>query len=199
MEKVQELRRNNMEALSNGGISLAERSRASAELEASREEFLQATKGLSAAQWRFQPSPERWSIAECCEHLAIVEARALKRIAAAVQQASTDSSTRAQVKLADDAIVPSALSRANRLQAPKPLLPTHRETPDNFVQELLQQRCNTLAFVGSTQDNLRAHFLEHPLLGMLDTYQWVLLISGHMRRHTAQIEEIKSDPRFPKQ
>ncbi|HUN63610.1 MAG TPA: DinB family protein [Candidatus Sulfotelmatobacter sp.] len=188
-----------MEALSNSAISLAERSRASAELEASRDEFLRATKGLSAAQWGFQPSPERWSIADCCEHVAIVEARALKRIAAAVQQAPADPSERAQIKLADDAIVPSALSRTNRLQAPEALLPTRRETPDNFVQELLQLRSNTLAFVGSTQDNLRAHFLEHPLLGTLDTYQWVLLISGHMRRHAAQIEEIKSDPRFPKQ
>jgi uncharacterized damage-inducible protein DinB len=188
-----------MEAFSNGAISSAERSRASAELEASREAFLEATKGLSAEQWKFQPSPGQWSIAECCEHMAIVEARALKRIAAEAQQAPADPSKRAQVKCADDAIVPTALNRANRLQAPEHLLPTHRETPENLVKELLQHRANTLAFVGSTQDNLRAHFLDHPLLGVLDTYQWVLLISGHMRRHTAQIVEIKNDPRFPKE
>lgn len=65
--------------------------------------------------------------------------------------------------------------------------------------DVLEQRANTLAFVGATQDNLRAHFLKHPILGGLDRYQWVLLISGHMRRHTAQIGEIKSDPRFPKE
>lgn len=124
---------------------------------------------------------------------------ALKRIAAEVLQAPADPTKRAQVKLTDDAIVPTALNRANRLQAPEHLLPTQRETPENLVKELLQHRANTLAFVGSTQENLRAHFLEHPLLGVSDTYQWVLLISGHMRRHTAQVEEIKSDPRFPKE
>lgn len=95
--------------------------------------------------------------------------------------------------------MPTALNRANRLQAPERLLPTHRETPENLVKDFLQRRADTLAFVTSTKDSLRAHFLEHPLLGVLDTYQWVLLISGHMRRHTAQIVEIKSDPRFPKE
>jgi uncharacterized damage-inducible protein DinB len=187
-----------MEAVSSNAISSAERSRASAELESSREALLQATKDLSTAQWSFQPTPGQWSIADCCEHLAIVEGRALKRIVAEMQQAPADSSKRAQVKFADDAIVPGALNRANRLQAPEHLLPTHRDTPENLRKELLQHRANTLAFVSSTPDNLRAHFLEHPLFGLLDTYQWVLLISGHMRRHTAQIEEIKSDPRFPK-
>lgn len=188
-----------MEVLSSGVISSAERSQASAGLEASREAFLEATKGLSPTQWGFQPSIGQWSIAECCEHVAIVEARALKRIAAEAQQAAAEPSKRAQVKFADDAIVPTALNRANRLQAPEYLLPTHRETPENLVKDVLQHRADTLAFVTSTKDNLRAHFLEHPLLGVLDTYQWELHISGHMRRHTAQIVEIKSDPRFPKE
>jgi len=31
----------------------------------------------------------------------------------------------------------------------------------------------------------------------LDTYQWILLTSAHMRRHTAQILEVKADPNFP--
>lgn len=188
-----------MEALSSSAISSLERSRAVTELEASREAFLEATSRLSTAQWSFQPSAGQWSIAECCEHVAIVEARALKRIAAEAQQAPADPGKRAQVKFADEAIVPTALNRSNRLQAPEHLLPTRRAGPENPVKDVLQHRANTLAFVGSTQDNLRGHFLEHPLLGVLDAYQWVLLVSGHMRRHTAQIEEIKSDPRFPKE
>jgi len=186
-----------MEGLSNNALSPVERSRAVAELEASREAFLEATQNLPAAQWKFQPSAGQWSIAECCEHMAIVEARALGRIVAETQQTPADPSKRAQVKLADDAIVPAALNRTNRLQAPEHLLPAQRETPEKMVSDLLQHRAKTLAFVGSTQSNLRSHFLVHPLLGVLDTYQWVLLISGHMRRHTAQIAEIKSDSRFP--
>ena len=52
----------------------------------------------------------------------------------------------------------------------------------------------------STQDDLRDHFRDHPVpaIGTLDAYQWILLISGHTRRHTAQILEVKADPNFPK-
>ena len=33
---------------------------------------------------------------------------------------------------------------------------------------------------------------------MMDTYQWMLLVAGHSKRHTLQIEEVKASPGFPK-
>jgi hypothetical protein len=36
-----------------------------------------ATKGLSEAQWRFKPAPDRWSIAETLDHIVIVQERVL--------------------------------------------------------------------------------------------------------------------------
>src|ERR1700682_3818862 len=51
-------------------LTKAERDKAVAELEGSRQMFLDATKGLSAAQWNFKAGPDRWSIAECAEHIA---------------------------------------------------------------------------------------------------------------------------------
>jgi len=35
-----------------------------------KKDVLDAVKGLSPAQWNFKPAPERWSIAECMEHIA---------------------------------------------------------------------------------------------------------------------------------
>jgi len=32
-----------------------------------------ATKGLSAAQMKFKPAPDRWSVAETLEHIAVAE------------------------------------------------------------------------------------------------------------------------------
>lgn len=186
-----------METLSRSAISPVERSRTVAELEASGDAFLEATHNLSAAQWSFQPAAGQWSIAECCEQVGIVEARALNRIAGEMQQVPADSSKRTQVRFADDAIVPTALNRTNRFQALDPLLPTQREAPEKVRQDVVEHRTRTLAYLASTPDNLRAHFLAHPMLGVLDTDQRVRLISVHMRRHTAQIAEIKSNPRFP--
>ena len=50
-----------------------------------------------------------------------------------------------------------------------------------------------------TQDPLREHFFKHPVLGDLDAYQWILLISAHTERHVNQILEVKASPGFPKQ
>jgi hypothetical protein len=53
--------------------------------------------------------------------------------------------------------------------------------------------------VRDTQDDLRGHFFDHPVLKTLDTYQWILLLSAHSQRHTAQLNEVKANPNFPKE
>ena len=63
---------------------------------------------------------------------------------------------------------------------------------------MLESRARTIVFVSTTQEDLRDHFMDHPVFKTLDTYQGILLTSGHMRRHTAQILEVKADPNFPK-
>jgi hypothetical protein len=45
---------------------------------------------------------------------------------------------------------------------------------------------------------MRNHVTESPMLGAMDAYQLMLLISAHTARHTAQIEEVKAHPNFPK-
>jgi uncharacterized damage-inducible protein DinB len=42
-------------------------------LESTKKGVLDATKGLSEAQWNFQPAPGKWSVAECVEHIAATE------------------------------------------------------------------------------------------------------------------------------
>src|SRR5215831_19413734 len=54
-------------------LARADRDKTLAELEGSRQAFLDATKGLSEAQWNFKAAPNRWSIAECANHIALSE------------------------------------------------------------------------------------------------------------------------------
>src|SRR2546430_4515720 len=54
-------------------LTQEERDRAVAELEGSKKAFLDATKGLSPAQSNFKAAPDRWSVAECSEHIALAE------------------------------------------------------------------------------------------------------------------------------
>src|ERR1700693_1136229 len=54
-------------------VSQADRDRALQYLESTKRGVVDATKGLSDAQWNFKPAPDRWSIAEVMEHLAAAE------------------------------------------------------------------------------------------------------------------------------
>ena len=42
-------------------------------LQQSSSRFLDSVKGLSAEQWNYKPAPDRWSVAECAEHIALSE------------------------------------------------------------------------------------------------------------------------------
>src|SRR5208282_6516796 len=54
-------------------ITAQERKKAIQYLKQTRAEVVDATKGLSQAQWNFKPAPDRWSIAEVAEHIAAAE------------------------------------------------------------------------------------------------------------------------------
>jgi hypothetical protein len=51
--------------------------------------------------------------------------------------------------------------------------------------------------VKTTTDDLHGHGAPHLVFKMLDGYQWVLLLSGHSARHTAQIGEVKASAGYP--
>jgi hypothetical protein len=51
--------------------------------------------------------------------------------------------------------------------------------------------------VKTTTEDLHGHGGPHPVFKMLDGYQWLLLLSGHSARHTAQIEEVKASAGYP--
>src|SRR5262249_27132085 len=47
-------------------------------LQQTRDAFMAAVSDLSDAQWRFKAAPDRWSIAEVAEHIAISETTILQ-------------------------------------------------------------------------------------------------------------------------
>ena len=54
-------------------VTQAEKDRAVQYLESTKKGVLDATKGLSEAQWNFKAGPDRWSIAQVMEHIAAAE------------------------------------------------------------------------------------------------------------------------------
>lgn len=180
-------------------LSPAEREHAVAELESSRRAFLEATNGLSEAQWNFKPAPDRWSIAECSEHIAVTEVLILKLVTDQALKGPAAPEKRALVQGKDTALMAMAVDRSAKFKAPEAIQPTRRwVTSGETTKNVLDNRARTIDFINTTQEDLRDHFMDHPVFKTLDTYQWILLTSAHMRRHTAQILEVKADPNFPK-
>lgn len=155
----------------------------------------QAVAGLSAEQRSFRPAAGRWSVADCVEHLTVVENFTLKRIQNALEQPPAD---HLDTNGKDQVILDNVPGRARRVQAPEVVIPTGR-WPD--WNELLRQfevtRQRTIDFARETQVDLRSRAFPHPFLGPLDCYQWLLFLAMHCERHVRQMEEVKSDAGFP--
>src|SRR5205807_2983274 len=170
-------------------LTKADRDKAVAELEGSRQAFLDATKGLSPAQWNFKAGPDRWSIAECADHIALSEDFIFGVVTNQVMKSPVTPEKRDAVKGKDEAIVKILQDRSHKATAPEPIDPKKRPmAPEDSVKQFLASRTRTIDYVKTTQDYLRDHFADHPVpaIGTLDAYQWIMLISGHARRHTLQ-------------
>lgn len=180
-------------------LSPAEREAAVRDLEQSRQSFLASVKGLSDAQLRFKPGPDRWSVAEVAEHIALSEQRIYGMITEKLMTTPTPPELLAQVQHDDDKLRRVVTDRSSRIQAPEMLKPTGQfPTIEAATATFEKSRDKAVAYVQNTQDDLHGHAAPHPVLKALDGYQWVLLMAAHTARHTAQIEEVKADPKFPK-
>jgi hypothetical protein len=179
-------------------VSQAEKERALQYLESTKKGVLDATKGLSEAQWNFKPAPDRWSVAQVMEHLAAAEdmlrgmtqEQVMKTPVVPVRDVE-------ETKKADEGVLAMVPDRSHKAQAPEPLQPTNRfGSPSAAQKHFVESRAVTEEYLKNAT-GLRAHLSDSPL-GKLDGYEWVLLIAAHSERHTKQMLEVKADPNFPK-
>jgi DinB superfamily len=180
-------------------LTAAERETALKSLQATRDAFLKSIDGLSEAQWTFKPAPDRWSVAEVAEHITVSEGSIFGIVEKQIMTSPVAPEKRAQVVGKDEIVLQKVPDRSHKAQAPEFLKPTNRfATRAELIKAFEERRKATMDYVRTTNDDLRDHFFAHPLLGELDGYQWILLISAHSERHTKQIEEVKVDPNYPK-
>jgi hypothetical protein len=172
----------------------AERERALNYLRETQEDLLRTTKGLSPTQLQYKPGPDRWSVAECLEHITVTEGFIFSNINKALQQAGESSAS----GFGDDGVVKMVADRSTRIKGPEILMPTGRWAHDRLLGEFESARKRSADFAATTDTQLRQYSFAHPLFGPLDCYQWLLLIGAHGERHRAQAEEVIADAGFPR-
>ncbi|MCX6597424.1 MAG: DinB family protein [Acidobacteria bacterium] len=178
-------------------ISPAERQKALDYLARTGTKLSSSISSLSEAQWNFKSAPERWSVRQCVEHIAVTEMGVLQRIRGSLSQPAP-----AGLSVKRDGLILQVMpDRSRKATAPAEVAPVGRpefEKPSQALAAFERARRATQDFIGSTDADLRTHGLNHFALGDLDAYQWVLFLATHCERHTKQIEEVMADAGFPK-
>jgi hypothetical protein len=179
-------------------ISPAERAAAMKALDDSQQKLEAVTGKLTPEQWTFKPGPDRWSIAECVEHIAITERLILAGMRKALAAPPAPGKFNQD---RDGQILTKMTNRENRVQAPQEIRPTglpEYATRESGIAAFAKIRQRSREFAETTQADLRAHGFPHPFFGDLDVYQWLFMLAGHASRHTLQIEEVIASPGFPR-
>ncbi|HLL96354.1 MAG TPA: DinB family protein [Spirosoma sp.] len=172
----------------------ADRSYTVDNLKRTRDELTRETQNLTNAQWHFHESPDRWSIAEVVEHLALWEISWAREIGMGIRN-------KPQPELNQTSKPDSYY--AEWIMEPAPHKSPDFSRPTGFIEgknNLLfftKLRDQTIDFVNTTQADMRAHFeltaTDNPRnMHQVYIYQW-----GHVDRHLRQIRKIKAHPNYP--
>jgi hypothetical protein len=166
-----------------------------------RKGLVDSVNGLSPRQTDFRPREGSWSIDDVLHHLALAEEASAKLMSIfrerAIQAGMGEDPT------PDASVLPSLAPIVAGAEGSKASAPD-RVTPRSKVEAPL-----ALARLDAARRRILENLPElfpldcaklthrHPFFGELDLYQWLLVSGWHERRHTRQIERIKSDPLFP--
>ena len=165
-------------------------------LKRTRDAIIQETENLSPAQWKFKESPDRWSIGEIVEHLALWEIIWAREI-------SMGSRSKPQPELNQTSKPDSYY--ATWIMEDSPHVSPDFSRPTGFIEGknnltfFLKLRNQTIGFVEKTTVDMRAQFelvgTDNPRnMHQVYIFQW-----GHVDRHLRQIHKVKAHPNYPKE
>ena len=180
------------------GITKEEREQAIAHLTKSRTHMTKVLDGLTAEQLDFKPTTDSWSIAECAEHLAFSE-NAFNGLIQKTISDGNDPKMKDSMQMTDDQLLNLITNRSSKIKTPEPFEPSgkfgeHGATVSAFEEK----RAEHIAYLETTEDDLRNRFNADLPFGTIDAYQLLLFTSGHTERHVLQMEEIMEHKDFPK-
>ncbi|MEW4152837.1 DinB family protein [Bacillus thuringiensis] len=136
---------------------------------ATRNQLVEEISLLSDAQFNRKPDKDKWSIAQVCHHLVLLDERVITVISSGLKKLDSTQNERKEIHTI-------LLDRTKKFIAPEIIEPSIEPFE-------VEQMLNMLS--KSRKE------LMHPALGELPLNQWIELIYLHEQRHISQIKEIK--------
>jgi DinB family protein len=160
-------------------------------VEDKRRELLRSFEGVSGNRLCQKAMPGGWSVAEILEHLRMVESGVARLITKRVGQARESGLGE---ETATTSVMPSFDKHQKMLEsAVMQSPPAVQPRPNVDIGEVLDG-------IEGSREALRAAVVmadglslgeikhNHPILGELDLYQWLIFLGQHESRHKKQIE-----------
>lgn len=184
--------------LAPGTLSPDERKFAIDYYQKTKARLLKDVKGLSEQQLNWKADSTRWSIYQCTEHIALAETLIWQWVQMTEHQPATPDK-RSEVKHSPEELITLMTDRSHKAQAPEMLKPgTQFSGEDAALAAYASRRDSTIDYIQTTRDDLKDHYIQHPVFGTMDLYEGLILLAAHSARHTLQIEEVIASPGFPK-
>jgi hypothetical protein len=158
-----------------------------------------SVKGLSRAQLDFKAAPGKWSVRECSFHIALSEKNLWDALENSLKQPA-NAEKRCEIKLTDEQWVRMMEDRNCNIKTSRTLeaKSAHWKNLDEALGYFKNLRNEHIKYVKNTTEDLRNHVVEMPF-GTLDCYQLCLVVAAYSRRHTQQLNEMKTESDFPKE
>ncbi len=162
-------------------------------------------RGLSEAQFKWQPAPGRWSIGECLEHLNVTSRLYWPIIAQAINRArAQDWFSKGPYKHGwfGKLFVRSAEPPVRmKFKSPRQFRPPSDQPMDQVYSQFVSWQDRLLDLIRDANGvDLGRPKVQSPgsKLIKLTLGQGFGLMTAHERRHLWQARQIKEDPNFPK-
>ena len=183
--------------LTNTTLTKQERNFVVSHLKETKNDLLKSIKGLSETQLNFKRSPEQWNIKEYFYHLALAENELWDMFDATMKEAAAPESC-PDLKISDQYLL-KEVNNGAFIKKEQTFQPINAEgqSINESISAFKATRSKSLKYTKTTTEDLRNHFIQLPL-GWVDGYQFIVFISGYSKRYIMQINEIKTDPHFPK-
>ena len=168
-------------------------------LDQSEKQLKELIADVTPEQWHWRPAPEKWSVADCAEHIVLAEGLLFASVQKAIA-APPNPDWAEQTKGKTEFLERIMPNRTGKAVAPEVIVPAGKWTREETIAKFNETRARTRKFIETTDVALYEHTLEHPfpVFKTLNAYQWLIYIPLHNIRHNGQLGDVKKAEGYPK-
>lgn len=164
----------------------------------SRDELVKETEGLSHKQWSFKELPDRWSINQVVEHLAIWEllfCRDISRSLGGKPQPEFNANSKLDSYYTTFIMEETVHVTTDFTKPFTYTVPMGINDLKNNLAWFQKMRNESVSYIKIAKEDLRSYYRNS---GSDNIHQVYIYVFGHVDRHLRQIKKVKQHANYPK-